>query len=50
MCKPCAHIIIVQIMIYSAKLHSINIYKHKMDLKLCALKFKVGKHITKNNN
>jgi hypothetical protein len=40
MCKPCKHIIIVQIMIDSVKLHSIIIYKHEMDLN-----FKVGKCI-----
>jgi hypothetical protein len=45
MCKPCAHIIIVQIMIDSVELHSIIIYKHEMDLKLYALTFKVGKCI-----
>jgi hypothetical protein len=47
MCRPCTHIIIVQIMINSAKLHSIIIYKHEMDLKLYALKFKVRKWITR---
>ncbi len=41
------HIIIVQIMINSAKLHSITIYKHEMDLKLNTLTFKVGIYITK---
>jgi len=48
MCKPCAHIIIVQIMIDSCKLHSIIIYKHEMDLKLYALTYKVGKCILKH--
>ncbi len=41
MCKPCTHIIIVQIMISSANLNSITIYKHEMDVKLYALTFKV---------
>ncbi len=40
MCKTYTYIIIVQIMINSAKLHSIIIYKHEMDLKLYALTFK----------
>ncbi len=39
MCKPCIHIIIVQIMINNGKLHSI--YKYEMDLKLYAWTFKV---------
>jgi hypothetical protein len=30
----------------NAQLHSITIYKHKMDLKLYAMTFKVGKCIT----
>jgi hypothetical protein len=34
-------------MIDNAKLHSIIIYKHEMDLKLYALTFKVGKCIIK---
>jgi hypothetical protein len=34
-------------MINNAKLHSITIYKHEMDLKLYALTFKVGICITK---
>ncbi len=46
MCKPCTHIMIVQIMIDSAKLHSITIYKHETNLKLYASTFKVGKCIT----
>jgi hypothetical protein len=48
MCKPCAHIIIVQIMMDNVKLHSIIIYKHEMDLKLYALTLKVGKCILKH--
>jgi hypothetical protein len=48
MCKPCTHIIIVQIKIHNDELHSIIIYKHEMDLKLYALTFKVGKCITKS--
>jgi hypothetical protein len=47
MCRPCTHITILQIMIDSAKLHSIIIYKYEMDLKLYALTFKVGKCITR---
>jgi len=46
MCKPCTHIIIVQIMINNTKLHSIVIYKHEMNMKLYALIFKVEKCIT----
>ncbi len=46
MCKLCTQFIIFQIMIDSVELHSIAIYKHKMDLKLYALTFKVGKCIT----
>jgi hypothetical protein len=46
MCKPYTHIMIVQIMIDNAKLHSIIIYKRGMNLKLYALTFKVGKCIT----
>jgi hypothetical protein len=34
-------------MINNAKLHSITIYKHEMDLNLFALTFKVGKYITR---
>ncbi len=34
-------------MIDNAKLHSITIYKHEMDLKLYALMFKVGNCIIK---
>jgi len=49
MCSPCTHIIIVQIMINDAKLHSI-INKHEMDLKLYALTFNVRKCITKCRN
>jgi hypothetical protein len=41
MFKPCTYIIIIQIMINNAKLHSITIYKHEMDVKLYALTFKV---------
>jgi len=48
MCKPCTHIIIVQIKTHNDELHSIIIYKHEMDLKLYALTFKVGKCITKS--
>ncbi len=48
MCKPCTHIIIVQIMINNAELHSIIIYKYEMDSKLYALTFKVGKSITRS--
>jgi len=33
MCKPWIQIIIFQIMINGAKLHSIIIYKHEIDLK-----------------
>jgi hypothetical protein len=44
MCKPCTHIIIVQMQIM-IKFHFIIIYEHKMDLKLYALTFKVGKCI-----
>ncbi len=47
MCKLCRDIIIVQIMINNANFHSINVYKHEMDLKLYALTFKVGKWIIK---
>jgi hypothetical protein len=47
MCKPCTNIMIVQIMIDSAKLCSIIIYEHEMNLKLYALTFKVGKCIQK---
>jgi hypothetical protein len=46
MCKLCTHIIIVQIMIDNAKLHSNTICKYEMDLKLYALTFEVGKCIT----
>jgi hypothetical protein len=46
MCKPYTHIMIVQIMIDSAKLHSIIIYKHETNRKLYALTFRVGKCIT----
>jgi hypothetical protein len=46
MCSPCTHIIIVQIMINSEKLHSIT-YKHEMDMKLYALTFNVRKCIRK---
>jgi hypothetical protein len=35
------HIIIVQIVIHSAKVHSIMIYKHEINLKLYALTFKI---------
>ncbi len=42
MCRYCTNIMIVQIMIDSAKLSSITIYKHEMNLKLYALTFKVG--------
>ncbi len=45
--KLCTNIMIVQIMIDSAKLCSIIIYKHEMNLKLYALTFKVGKCIRK---
>ncbi len=45
MCKPCTHIMIVQIMIDNEELHSITICKHEMNLKLYALTFKVGKCI-----
>ncbi len=45
MCKPCTHIIIVQIVINNEKLHSI--YKYEMDLKLYALTFKVKRCTTK---
>jgi len=47
MCKPCTHIIIVQIMINNAKLHSIIIYKYEMHSKLYVLTFKVRKPITR---
>jgi hypothetical protein len=47
MCKPYTHIIIAKIMINNVKLHSITIYKHKMDLKLSELTFKVEKCITR---
>ncbi len=45
MYKPCTHIIIVQIMINNANLHST--YKYEMDLKLYALTFKVKRCTTK---
>jgi len=45
MCKPCTHIMIVQIMVDNEELHSITICKHEMNLKLYALTFKVGKCI-----
>jgi hypothetical protein len=34
----------------NAQLHSITIYKHKMDLKLYVMTFKVGKCITIKKN
>jgi len=49
MCKPRTHNIVVQIMINNAKLHSIIIYKHEMDMKLYALIFKVEKCITRTH-
>jgi len=49
-CAKLAHIIIVQMMIDNAKLHSITIYKHEMDLKFNALTFKVGKCMTRTFN
>jgi hypothetical protein len=45
MCRPCTHIIIIQIMKDSANLHFITIYKHEMDLKLHALTFKVERRL-----
>ncbi len=45
MCRPCTHIIIIQIMINNVKLHSITTYKHEMNVKLYALTFEVGKCI-----
>ncbi len=45
MCKLCTDVIIVHIMINNENFHSINVYKHEMDLKLYALTFKVGKWI-----
>jgi hypothetical protein len=47
MCKLCTHIIIVQIMIDNANLHSIIIYIHETNLKLYALTYKVEKSIMK---
>jgi len=47
MCRPYTHIIIAQINIDNVELHSIIIYKHKMDLKLYDLTFKVEKCITR---
>ncbi len=47
MCKSCTHIIIAQIVIHSEKIQSVTIYKYEIDLKLCALTFKVGKYITR---
>lgn len=47
MCKSCMHIIIAQIVIHNEKVQSITIYKYEIDLKLCALTFKVGKYITR---
>jgi hypothetical protein len=47
MCRPYTHIIIGQIMIDNLELHSITICKHKMDLKLYELTFKVEKCITR---
>jgi hypothetical protein len=43
MCKPCTHIIIIQIMIDNENLHSTIIYIHETNLKLYALTYKVGK-------
>jgi hypothetical protein len=40
MCKPCTHIINVQITIDNVKLHSITILKYEMYFKLYALRFK----------
>jgi len=48
MCKSCMHIIIAQIVIDNEKVQSITIYKYEIDLKLCALTFKVGKYITRS--
>jgi hypothetical protein len=47
MCRPYTHIMIAQFMIDNLELHSITIYKHKMDLKLYELTFKVEKCITR---
>ncbi len=47
MCKPYTLIIIAQIMIDNLELHPITIYKHRMDLKLYELTFKIEKCITR---
>jgi hypothetical protein len=50
MCKPCTHIIIVQIITDNVEFHSITIYKHEIGLEIVCIDIQGWKmHYKKKN-